>query len=97
MSPGDDQVNKMVDESLARVERLERAVANDRRELTGAIAALKARVRSRLTSMEAMACYFAAGTLVGASSSSVVAGLSKVYSGLLLYARRWWIPQRRAS
>ncbi len=88
---------KMVTASLARVERLERAVANDRRALIDAIAALKARVRSRLTSMEAMACFFAAGTLVGASGSPVVAGFISVCRTALLYARRWWLPVRRVT
>ncbi len=96
----------MVAESLARVERLERAVANDRRALAGAIVALKARVRSRFASMEAMACFFAAGTLVGAAGSPVVAGFIKagfikVSSTLFLYARRWshrwWSPVRRVT
>lgn len=68
----------MVANSVARVERLERTVIDDRRAVVRSAERLKADARSFLSRADVQICLFATGLLVGAGGSNLRRGLVRV-------------------
>lgn len=80
----------MVADSVARVERLERTVIDDRRAVVRSVERLKADARSFVSRADMQICLFAAGLLVGAGGPNLMRGLVRVGA---FFA---WSPRKRA-